>query len=138
MRLRVVFLFLKIHTSCFDQLRGARTALNRLNFNVILMKQILQNLKTGETLIEEVPSPQIRSGYLKIKTSVSLVSAGTEGMLVGFGRSNYFDKARQQPEKVAQVINKVGTDGLIATIDTVMTRLDELQPLGYSNVGVII
>jgi predicted dehydrogenase/threonine dehydrogenase-like Zn-dependent dehydrogenase len=101
------------------------------------MKQILQNLKTGETLISEVPSPQIRAGHLKIKTNVSLISAGTEGMLVDFGRSNFINKARQQPEKVVQVINKVGTDGLFSTIDTVMTRLDEPQPLGYSNVGVV-
>jgi predicted dehydrogenase/threonine dehydrogenase-like Zn-dependent dehydrogenase len=102
------------------------------------MKQILQNLKSGETLILEVPSPQIKSGHLKVKTKVSLISAGTEGMLVGFGRSSYIDKARKQPEKVAQVIDKVSTDGLVATVDTVMTRLDEPQPLGYSNVGVVI
>lgn len=102
------------------------------------MKQILQNLKTGETLIAEVPSPRTKAGHLKIKTNVSLISAGTEGMLVGFGKSGYLDKARQQPEKVAQVINKISTDGLLATVDTVMTRLDEPQPLGYSNVGVVI
>ncbi|MBD63299.1 MAG: dehydrogenase [Gammaproteobacteria bacterium] len=102
------------------------------------MKQILQNLKTGETLLVEVPSPSAKAGYLKIKTNLSLISAGTEGMLVGFGKSGYLDKARQQPEKVAQVINKISTDGLKATVDTVMTRLDEPQPLGYSNVGVVI
>jgi predicted dehydrogenase/threonine dehydrogenase-like Zn-dependent dehydrogenase len=102
------------------------------------MKQILQNLKTGETLLAEVPSPRVKAGHLKIKTNVSLISAGTEGMLVGFGKSGYLDKARQQPEKVAQVINKISTDGLLATVDTVMTRLDEPQPLGYSNVGVVI
>ena len=85
----------------------------------------------------EVPSPQVKAGHLKIKTNVSLISAGTEGMLVGFGKSGYLDKARQQPEKVAQVINKVSTDGLLATVDTVMTRLDEPQPLGYSNVGIV-
>ena len=101
------------------------------------MKQILQNLKTGETLVAEVPSPQVKAGHLKIKTNVSLISAGTEGMLVGFGKSGYLEKARQQPEKVAQVINKVSTDGLIATVDTVLTRLDEPQPLGYSNVGIV-
>jgi len=102
------------------------------------MKQILQNLKTGETLLLEVPTPQVKPGYLKIKTKVSLISAGTEGMLVGFGRSNFIDKARQQPDKVAQVINKVSTDGLVSTVSTVMTRLEEPQPLGYSNVGVVI
>lgn len=101
------------------------------------MKQILQNLKTGETIVAEVPSPQVKAGHLKIKTNVSLISAGTEGMLVRFGKSGYLEKARQQPEKVAQVINKVSTDGLIATVDTVLTRLDVPQPLGYSNVGIV-
>ena len=102
------------------------------------MKQILQNLKTGETLVSEVPSPQVKAGHLKIKTNVSLISAGTEGMLVSFGKSGYLEKARRQPEKVAKIINKVSTDGLIATVDTVLTRLDEPQPLGYSNVGIVI
>ncbi len=101
------------------------------------MKQILQNLKTGETLVAEVPSPQVKAGHVKIRTNVSLISAGTEGMLVGFGKSGYLEKARQQPEKVAQVINKVRTDGLKTTVDTVLTRLDEPQPLGYSNVGIV-
>ena len=102
------------------------------------MKQILQDLKTGETLVAEVPSPKIKHGHLKIKTNLSLISAGTEGMLVEFGRSNYIEKARQQPDKVAQVMSKISTDGLLATVDTVRTRLDEPQPLGYSNVGKII
>lgn len=102
------------------------------------MKQVLQNLKTGESMVSEVPSPKLKTGQIKIKTNVSLISAGTEGMLVGFGKSNYIDKARQQPEKVSQVLNKIKTDGLKATVDTVMTRLDEPQPLGYSNVGVVV
>jgi predicted dehydrogenase/threonine dehydrogenase-like Zn-dependent dehydrogenase len=101
------------------------------------MKQILQNLKTGETFVAEVPSPQVKAGHLKIKTNISLISAGTEGMLVEFGKSGYLDKARQQPEKVAQVINKISTDGLLTTVDTVLSRLDEPQPLGYSNVGIV-
>ncbi|ODS23376.1 dehydrogenase [Candidatus Endobugula sertula] len=102
------------------------------------MKQVLQNLKSGETSVVEVPSPQVKSGHLKIKTNVSLISAGTERMLVDFGKANYINKARQQPEKVAHVIRKINTDGLAATVGTVMARLDELQPLGYSNVGVVL
>jgi threonine dehydrogenase-like Zn-dependent dehydrogenase len=102
------------------------------------MKQILQNLGSGETTVVEVPSPPVRAGHLKIKTNVSLISAGTERMLVDFGRANYLEKARQQPEKVAQVVRKAKTDGVVATYNTVKARLDEPQPLGYSNVGVVL
>ena len=101
------------------------------------MKQILQNLKSGETLLEEVPSPVVGPGKLRIQTRLSLISAGTERMLVDFGRASYLDKARQQPDKVRQVLGKIGTDGLAATAKTVSARLDEPQPLGYSNVGVV-
>ena len=101
------------------------------------MKQILQNLKTGKTIVAEVPSPPTKPGCLRIKSILSLISAGTERMLVDFGKSNYLQKARQQPEKVTQVMNKIRTDGLNATANTVMSRLDEPQPLGYSNVGII-
>ena len=101
------------------------------------MKQILQDLKSGETRVTEVPSPKVKAGHLRIRTNISLISAGTERMVVGFGKSNYIQKARQQPEKVSQVINKIATDGISATLDTVKARLDEPQPLGYSNVGVV-
>ena len=102
------------------------------------MKQILQNLASGETSVVEVPSLPVRPGHLRIKTTVSLISAGTERMLVDFRRANYLEKARQQPEKVAQVVRKVRTDGLVATYGTVRARLDEPQPLGYSNVGTVV
>jgi hypothetical protein len=64
------------------------------------MKQLLQNLKIGKTELVEVPCPQAKPGHLLIKTSVSLISAGTERMLVDFGRASYLQKAKQQPEKV--------------------------------------
>ena len=102
------------------------------------MKQILQNLKSGETIIADVPSPKLKNGHLKIRTKKSLISPGTEGMIVGFSKSNYIEKARQQPDKVKQVINKIKNDGLKPTYDAVMSRLDEMQPLGYSNVGEVI
>ena len=62
------------------------------------MKQILQNLKTGETLIENVPAPLARRGALRISTRVSLVSSGTERMLVDFARGSLIAKAKQQPD----------------------------------------
>lgn len=102
------------------------------------MKQIIQNLKTGETSLEEVPSPQVRKGHLLIQTTKSLVSLGTEKMLVEFGKASYLDKARQQPEKVKQVLDKIKTDGLMPTVETVFNKLDQPLPLGYCNVGKVI
>ena len=101
------------------------------------MKQILQNLRNGKTSVVEVPSPTVKPGHLRIQTKLSLISSGTERMIVDFGKSNYLKKAKQQPDKVVQVLNKMKTDGLKSTLGTVSARLDEPQPLGYSNVGII-
>ncbi len=102
------------------------------------MKQILQNLKTGATEVADIPRPQVGPGQLLIRTHASLVSAGTERMLVEFGRAGWLDKARQQPEKVRMVLEKIRTDGLLPTIDAVQSKLDEPMPMGYSNVGTVI
>ena len=102
------------------------------------MKQILQDLSNGETSVVQVPPPAVKPGHLLIRSSVSLISAGTERMLVEFGRSNIIDKARQQPDKVRMVLDKVKTDGLKPTIEAVQSKLDQPLPLGYSNVGVVI
>lgn len=102
------------------------------------MKQILQSLKTGNTELAEVPSPQVKPGHLLIKTRFSVVSAGTEKMLVDFGKANALDKARQQPDKVRQVLDKIKTDGLLPTIEAVRTKLDQPLPLGYSNAGIVL
>ena len=102
------------------------------------MKQILQNLKTGELEIADVPVPAVRAGSLLIKTSRTLISSGTERMLVNFAKSSLLGKAKQQPEKVKQVIDKIKTDGLLPTFHSVFNRLDEPLPLGYCNCGTII
>lgn len=102
------------------------------------MKQIIQSFKTGETILEEVPVPQVKRGCLLIQTSKSLVSLGTERMLVEFGKSNYLQKAKQQPDKVKQVLDKVKTDGLMTTVHSVFNKLNEPIPLGYCNVGKVI
>lgn len=101
------------------------------------MKQVLQNLSTGQSELIEAPAPRLRKGALLIDTSVSLISTGTERMLADFGKAGLVAKARQQPEKVRQVIDKVATDGLMATIDAVRSKLSEPIPLGYCNVGVV-
>jgi predicted dehydrogenase/threonine dehydrogenase-like Zn-dependent dehydrogenase len=102
------------------------------------MLQLLQNLGTGETLLAEVPAPHAARGGLLIATRRTLVSAGTERMLVDFGRASWIDKARQQPEKVRQVLNKIRADGLFATLDAVRSRLDQPLALGYCNAGVVL
>nr|WP_319395162.1 bi-domain-containing oxidoreductase [uncultured Desulfobacter sp.] len=101
------------------------------------MKQILQNLKTGDTSIVELPQSGIRAGHILIQTRRSLISAGTERMLMDFGKANWIAKARQQPDKVRMVLNKVKTDGLLPTIDAVRSKLDQPLPLGYCNVGIV-
>jgi NADPH:quinone reductase-like Zn-dependent oxidoreductase len=102
------------------------------------MKQIIQSFKTGETILEEVPRPQVRKGYVLIKTHRSLVSLGTERMLVEFGKSNLIEKARQQPDKVKMVIDKIKADGLMPTLEAVFTKLGEPLPLGYCNAGEVL
>jgi len=102
------------------------------------MKQIIQDLKNGETILEEVPVPQIKSGHVLIKTSRTLVSLGTEKMLVEFGKANFIQKARQQPDKVKMVLDKVKTDGLKPTMNSVFNKLGQPLPLGYCNVGEVV
>lgn len=99
------------------------------------MRQILQSLKTGFTQVVEVPTPGASCGSLLIKTSHTLVSAGTERMLMEFGKAGLIDKARQQPDKVRMVLDKIKTDGLQPTLKAVFDKLDQPLPLGYCNVG---
>lgn len=102
------------------------------------MKQIIQDLKNGATVLEEVPVPQVKAGSVLIQTTRSLVSLGTERMLVEFGKANLIDKARQQPDKVKQVLDKIKVDGLQPTLETVFNKLGQPLPLGYCNVGKVI
>lgn len=99
------------------------------------MKQVLQNLKTGNTEVAELPVPAVRRGQLLIATSHTLVSAGTERMLIEFGKAGWLEKARQQPDKVRMVVDKIKTDGLMPTLEAVFNKLDQPLPLGYCNVG---
>jgi predicted dehydrogenase/threonine dehydrogenase-like Zn-dependent dehydrogenase len=101
------------------------------------VKQILQSLKSGVTDVAEVPAPGASQGQVLIHTTRTLISAGTERMLVGFGKANLLDKARQQPDKVKMVLAKVRTDGLLPTVNAVRNKLDQPLPLGYCNVGVV-
>lgn len=102
------------------------------------MRQILQNLRSGQTYLEDVPVPRVGSKTVLIRTHRTLVSLGTERMLVEFGRSNLISKARQQPEKVKMVLDKMRADGVMPTLEAVFKKLDEPLPLGYCNAGEVI
>lgn len=101
------------------------------------MKQILQDMAKGITSVTLAPAPQVSREHVIINSSVSLISAGTERMLVGFGKASYLEKARQQPEKVRMVLEKVKTDGVMTTVEAVQSKLSQPLQLGYCNVGVI-
>jgi predicted dehydrogenase/threonine dehydrogenase-like Zn-dependent dehydrogenase len=102
------------------------------------MKQIIQDLKSGATILEEVPAPQVKAGYVLVQTTRTLVSLGTERMLVEFGKANLIDKARQQPDRVKQVLDKIKTDGMLPTLEAVFNKLNQPLPLGYCNVGKVV
>ncbi len=87
------------------------------------MKQVLQDLTNGVTSIVEAPAPQVSFGNILIYTTTSLISAGTERTLVDFCKASLIDKARQQPDKVQRVLEMARTDGLMATVDAVRSKL---------------
>jgi len=102
------------------------------------MKQLLQNMKNGKATIEEVPVPTPRDGFALIKTAASLVSAGTERMVVEFAEKNLVGKARSRPDLVKQVMNKARREGLIPAVQAAFSRLDQPTALGYSSAGTIV
>lgn len=120
------------------QIDGCVTSDGVSELKWIDMRQVLQNLRSGETTLADVPCPMVRAGHLLIQSRASLISAGTERMLVEFGKGGLLAKARAQPDKVRQVLDKIKTDGLMPTLETVFARLDEPLPLGYCNAGVVL
>ena len=84
------------------------------------MKQIIQNLNDGNLEVLEVPYPNIKKGHLIIKTTCSMLSSGTEKMLLDFGKSSYFEKGLKQPDKLKEVVSKVKTDGIFNTFEKVI------------------
>jgi predicted dehydrogenase/threonine dehydrogenase-like Zn-dependent dehydrogenase len=102
------------------------------------VKQLFQGLSTGNLELSDIPVPSVSRGCLLIRSTLSLVSAGTERMLVDFSKASWIDKARQQPDKVQQVLEKARTDGLFTTLDAVRSKLDQPLPLGYCNVGTVV
>lgn len=102
------------------------------------MRQVLQRLSSGETVLANMPLPASQPEHLLIRSCASLLSLGTERMLVEFSKGSLLQKARSQPDKVKQVIDKVRTDGLAPTLEAVFRKLDEPIALGYCNAGVVL
>ena len=102
------------------------------------MKQLFQDLCSGKVFTETLPAPKPGRGQLLIRSTVSLISPGTERMLSEFGKAGWLKKALSQPEKVRQVIQKIKTDGLGPTITSVRSKLEEPLPVGYCSAGVVL
>ncbi len=102
------------------------------------MRQIVQHLGSGRTELVDVPAPSPRRGRLLVRATRSLVSLGTERMLVEFGRGGWLSKARQQPEKFRAVLAKIRSEGFFATVSAVRSKLAQPIPLGYCHVGQVL
>ena len=103
-----------------------------------MMKQVVQEISTGKTVVLEVPVPTAQPGMAVVKTAASLVSVGTERALVEFAGKSLLGKARSRPDLVGQVIEKVQREGLLTTYEAVQNRLDQPMPLGYASAGTIV
>ena len=102
------------------------------------MKQVIQSRRTGKLALKDVPEPKVKAGHVLVKTHTSLISAGTERMVVEFAKKSLAGKAKARPDLVKKILAKAKRDGLRSTFQTVMTRLDEPLPLGYSAAGEVI
>lgn len=102
------------------------------------MKQVIQNFKTGELYVDEVPVPAISEGMVLVENEYSLISAGTERSTVKVAQASLIGKAKQRPDLVAQVIQNIRKEGFSATMSKVRTKLDSLKALGYSTSGKVI
>ncbi len=102
------------------------------------MKQLLQNMKDGQAVVVEMPVPGVKTGFALVKTAVSLVSAGTERMVVEFAEKGLIGKAQSRPDLVKQVLDKAKREGVLSTMEAAFNRLEQPMALGYSSAGTII
>src|SRR5947209_2517071 len=102
------------------------------------MKQVLQQARTGEIAVEEVPPPQLLPGCVLVRIAASVVSAGTERASTQFARKSLLQKAQSRPDLVRDVISKVQRDGILSAVHAVRTRLNQPQTPGYSSAGTVI
>ncbi len=102
------------------------------------MKQLQQNLRTGKLSLVEIPKPSLSPTEVLIKTEASLISPGTEKMLMEFGNSNLLGKAISQPDRLKEALDKARVDGVFPTLQSALNKLDTPIPLGYCNAGTVI
>jgi predicted dehydrogenase/threonine dehydrogenase-like Zn-dependent dehydrogenase len=102
------------------------------------MRAILQNMRSGEIGIYEVPQPELRAGGILVRTAFSAISSGTEKASIEAAESSLLSRARKRPDLVKQVLDYARVNGIQAAYRQVQTRLDNLGPLGYSCSGTVI
>jgi threonine dehydrogenase-like Zn-dependent dehydrogenase len=102
------------------------------------MKQVVQDIRKGDTSVVEVPVPAVRRGMVLVRNAASLVSAGTERSLIEFTSKSMVGKALSRPDLVRRVLNKAQREGILSTFDAVRNRMDQPMPLGYSSAGVVV
>ena len=102
------------------------------------MKQVIQNYKTGDLYVDEVPTPSLSTGMVLVRNNFSLISAGTEKGTVKVAQSSLIGKAKQRPDLVKQVLANMKKEGIKATLDKVKTKLDSLAALGYASAGEVL
>src|SRR5262249_21206535 len=101
------------------------------------MKQVVQNYRTGELKVEELPPPVLRPGGVLGRTAYSLISAGTERTIIDTAQSSLIGKAKERPDLVRQVIDNFKREGFRATYEKVTSKINQMKPLGYSAAGVV-
>src|SRR5690606_3002855 len=101
------------------------------------MKQVLQNVKSGDLTLETVPPPALQDGGVRVRTAASLISAGTEKMLIDLAQKSLVGKAQARPDLVRQVLDKVRKEGLMSTYKNVRSKMEKPMSLGYSAAGIV-
>ncbi len=102
------------------------------------MKQVIQDFKTGDLFVDDVPVPPVAPGYVLVRNHFSLISAGTERSTVTTAQASLLGKARQRPDLVKQVLDTYKKEGLAETLKRVRTKLETLKELGYSTAGTVL
>src|SRR6476660_6559218 len=101
------------------------------------MRQVVQNVKNGQLEVREVPPPSLRTGGVLVRTAASIISPGTEKMVLELGKKSLIGKARERPDLVREVISRARQHGIVRTVQSVMTKMDQALQLGYSAAGVV-
>lgn len=102
------------------------------------MKQVIQNIRNGALSLQDVPAPMVQPGHLLIANQASLISAGTEKLIMDLAGKSLLGKARERPDQVKRVLEKIRNEGLMRTINQVRTKLDEPMKMGYSSAGIVL